>query len=147
VLFFYVHKYLHLLRDAGHHVFFDLPDFDDDAYSPLIDYSLSTTAAQLDAYCVDIDLHGGVHLSSVNDFLKKSWLKAVAASLGLTGPTPADRLSTCLTEIKSIWLPDVQTHFHLKFNPPTVRAICAHEAVFYFNVQEILFYETADFTL
>jgi hypothetical protein len=111
----------------------------------MIDYSLSATTEQLDEYCAEIDVHG-VHLSTINDYLRKSWLKAVATAAGLSGPVPTDKLSTCLTEIKSTWLPDVETFFHIKFSPPKIRALCAHEVILYLSVDEVLFYASGDFT-
>lgn len=123
---------------------FDLPDFDNDHYSSLIDYSIATTTHELEDYCLDIDIQG-VQTTLVNDYLRKSWLNAVALARGISGPIPADRLSTYLTEIQSTWLPDLQSYFHIRFSPPAVRALCSHEAVLTFNLEEILFYDSADF--
>lgn len=146
ILAFYVGKYLELLRHAGHHVLFDLPDFDNDQYSPLIDYSLAATIKEIEEYCTEVDLHG-IHVSTINDHLRKSWLNAVALARGISGAIPADPLTTCLTEIQSIRLPDVQSHFHIRFSPPTVHALCRHEAVLVFNFDEIIFYNSPDFSL
>lgn len=147
VLTFYVRKYLQLLRKAGHHVLFDLPDFDDDQYSPHIDYSRAITSEEIDYYCADIDIHG-VHVNTVNERLRKLWLNAVVSARGLSGPAiPADRLSNCLLEIQSIWLPDAQSYFHIDFSPPTIRTLCSHEAVLIFDLNKVDIFETPDFDL
>jgi hypothetical protein len=43
-LAFYLRQYLDFLNAAGHNCILNLPDFDDDEYALMIDYSLTTKA-------------------------------------------------------------------------------------------------------
>lgn len=145
-LSFYLHQYLNFLHGAGHHTLFDLPDFDNDKYSPHIDYSLASTAFDDEELCADISIFG-TSVTTINEHLQSRWLHYTSLAGGLNGPPPADRLSTCLAEIKSTWLSYApETHFHIKFAPPKVRALCKHEVVLYFTLDELSFYDSDDFS-
>ena len=65
----YLRHYMHFLRDAGHHVLFDLPDFDNDKYSPQIDYSSTANAEDISRFSLDSDIFG-VRVSTINDYLR-----------------------------------------------------------------------------
>ncbi|KAJ7732039.1 hypothetical protein B0H16DRAFT_183186, partial [Mycena metata] len=54
----YLKKYLTFLQNAGHHVRFDLPDFDDDQYKPTINYSLATRALEHQELFANVAVHG-----------------------------------------------------------------------------------------
>lgn len=139
-LSFYMNSYLDFLEHAGHHTLFDIPDFDDDKYSPVIDYSLSCTPQDVDRLCSAEVVHG-IDLSQINNFMHKKWLSV--ARLG----RPKDQLSACLAEISSSWLMNsaVDSKFHIQFGPPKVLALCKHEVILTFDVEKIAFFHSDDY--
>ena len=68
--------------------------------------------------------------------------------LGRDGPA-ADHNALSLAEYKSTWSLDESsnTHFHVKLGAPRIKALCNQEVVLYFTLDEILFYESKDFTV
>jgi hypothetical protein len=154
---FYLHQYLAHLNAAGQNCLLvrhpsvgvlscaytadqNIPDFDDDAYSPVIDYSLTTRAIEEDL-STDITVHG-TSVSAINTHLRSAWLKV--ASLG---ELPGDKLSVCLAEIKTQWLQGTESHYHIRFGPPTIKALCDQEVIVYYNIEELTVYESADFSI
>ncbi|KAF8128338.1 hypothetical protein K438DRAFT_1948831 [Mycena galopus ATCC 62051] len=113
-------------KNAGHHVRFDLPDFDDATYKPNIDYSLATRAF--------------VTRNCINEFLRQTWLDIDFKMGALT-----DKVSGCLSQIESNWIPHLDQHFRIEFAPPRVRALCKHEVVLYFTAANVFFFESQDF--
>ncbi|KAJ7337547.1 hypothetical protein DFH08DRAFT_939037 [Mycena albidolilacea] len=142
----YLKRYLALLQSAGHHVRFDLPDFDNDQYKPHINYSLVTRALEREELCADVAVHGVGELS-INEYLRETWLDVISKAQGFCGEPPTDLLSSCLTEIKSTWLGHLDNHFHLRFSPPHVKALCKHEVVLYITAAEVHFHHSEDFNL
>ncbi|KAJ7199899.1 hypothetical protein B0H12DRAFT_1036920 [Mycena haematopus] len=143
----YLKQYLTLLQNAGHHVRYDLPDFDDDKYKPHINYSLVTRALEHEELCAGVTVHG-ISETKINEFLRETWLDVVCRTQGFTGgPRPTDMLSSCLTEIQSTWVGNLDHHFHIRFGPPRVRALCSHEVVLYFTASNVHFYDSEDFNL
>ncbi|KAJ6541182.1 hypothetical protein DFH09DRAFT_1174690 [Mycena vulgaris] len=139
-LAFYLLEYLRFLRSAGNHVLFNLPDFDDDKFSPKIDYSLVSKALEVEEFCCD-----AVHdtsISDINKYMYDKWL--MAAALG----RPRDVLSICLAEISSTWMMNtsIDTHFHIRFGAPQIKALCSNEVLLYFTVEDIAFFATSDFS-
>jgi hypothetical protein len=130
---FYLNKFTHILDQ-------NLPDFDDDAYSPVIDYSLATRAIDEDL-SADVTVCG-MGVPAINDYLRDTWL-SVAALTNL----PSDKLSICMAEIKTQWLHGMNSHYHIRFGPPTVKALCEHEVVMYYNIEELTIYESAEFSV
>lgn len=111
---YYLHQYLEHLGAAGQNCLLNLPDFDDDMYTPTIEYSLTTKAIEADL-SADVFVHG-TSVSAINDQLRNAWLKVAS----LSSP-PSDKLSVCLAEIKTQWLHETTGHYHVRFAPPTVR--------------------------
>ncbi|KAJ7651380.1 hypothetical protein FB45DRAFT_820896 [Roridomyces roridus] len=137
----YMPEYLQFLRSAGNHVLFNLPDFDDDMFSPKINYSLISRALEVEEFCCDV-VHG-TSLGEINRYLYGKWL--AGAALG----RPKDVLSVCLAEINSSWLPSSSidsTQFHISFGAPQIKALCSHEVLLYFNIDHIAFFEGSDFS-
>ncbi|KAJ7710708.1 hypothetical protein B0H17DRAFT_1223880 [Mycena rosella] len=139
-LAFYLPEYLRFLRSAGNHVLFNLPDFDDDKFSPNIDYSLISKALEVEEFCCD-----AVHdtsLDDINKYLYDKWM--MAAALG----RPRDVLSICLAEISSAWLmhTSIDTYFHIRFGVPQIKALCSDEVLLYFTVDDIAFFGSSDFS-
>lgn len=67
---------------------------------------------------------------------------------GKEGPS-ADHNALSLAEYKSTWSLDESsnTHFHVKLGAPRIKALCNQEVVLYFTLDEILFYDSKDFTV
>ncbi|KAJ7263473.1 hypothetical protein C8J57DRAFT_1629561 [Mycena rebaudengoi] len=139
-LAYYLPEYLRFLRSAGNHVLFNLPDFDDDKFSPKIDYSLVSKALEVEEFCCDV-VHD-TNLGDINKYLYDKWM--MAAALG----RPRDILSVSLAEISSTWLmhTTVDTHFHIRFGVPQIKALCSHEVLLYFTVEDIAFFGSSDFS-
>ncbi|PCH38353.1 hypothetical protein WOLCODRAFT_115316 [Wolfiporia cocos MD-104 SS10] len=139
-LTFYLSQYLSFLQQAGNHVLFSLPDFDDDRYRLTTDYSL------MGAHVLAIDEVYGIAVDKINAYLSSVWLKASMLAGGLTGQA-SDWKTTCIAEFRSTWTLDAsaETHFHLKLGAPRIKPICSREAVLYFTVDEVTFYDSADF--
>ena len=141
-LAFYLGEYLSLLQSAGSHVLFSLPDFDDDRRRLIIDFS--TYARNL----LDVDDIYDISVEKINTFLSSSWLKAAMLAGGKDGPC-ADHNALSLAEYKSTWSLDENsgTYFHVKLGAPRIKALCNREVVLYFTLDEILFYESKDFSV
>ena len=135
---YYLTEYLVFLHNAGNHVLFSLPDFDDDRYRLTIDYSL------VGGTVLEVDHIHGVSVDKINTYLSSVWLKAAM----LTGGDVTDWKSLCLAEYRTTWRPmgDADDHFILRLGAPRVKPVCSREAIVYFTVDEVLFYESADFT-
>ncbi|KAK7042564.1 hypothetical protein R3P38DRAFT_320807 [Favolaschia claudopus] len=140
----YLKKYLVFLQSAGQHVRFDLPDFDDDEARPHIDYSLMTRALEHEELCAHVSVHG-ISEAKINEFLRETWLDVVSKAQGFGGSAPTDKLASCLTEVQSTWVGHLDSHFHLRFNPPRVRVLCSHEVVMYFTTAAAHFHQSEDF--
>ena len=141
-LAFYLVEYLALLQSAGSHVLFSLPDFDDDRRRLFIDFS--SYARSL----LDVDEIYDISVEKINTFLSSSWLKAAMLAGGKNGPS-ADRGALSLAEYKSTWSLDESssTHFHVKLGAPRIKALCNQEVVLYFVLDEVLFYDSKDFSV
>lgn len=135
---YYLTEYLVFLHNAGNHVLFSLPDFDDDRYRLTIDYSL------MGGTVLEVDHIHGVSVDKINTYLSSVWLKAAM----LAGGDVADWKSLCLAEYRTTWRPmaDGDDHFVLRLGAPRVKPVCSREAIVYFTVDEVLFFDDADFT-
>ncbi|EKM50129.1 uncharacterized protein PHACADRAFT_153519 [Phanerochaete carnosa HHB-10118-sp] len=141
-LAFYLSEYLLVLQSAGNHVLFSLPDFDDDRRRLFIDFS--TYARSL----LDVDEIYDISVEKINTFLSSSWLKAAMLAGGKNGPS-ADHAALSLAEYQSNWSLDESsnTHFHIKLGSPRIKALCNQEVVLYFVIDEVLFYDSKDFSV
>ncbi|PCH38342.1 hypothetical protein WOLCODRAFT_149281 [Wolfiporia cocos MD-104 SS10] len=139
-LMYYISKYLAFLQQAGNHVLFSLPDFDDDRHRLTIDYTLLGTHE----HSVD-EIHG-IRVDNINTYLSSVWLKAsmLAQGEGVACNT-RDWQSTCLAEFCSSWSSSSSgSHFHLTLGPPQIRPICSREAILYFAIDKVEFFRDAD---
>lgn len=136
-LSFYLIHYLQLLQNAGHHVLFSLPDFDDDRLQVSIDFS---TQGQT---LLELEEVYGVSVEKINAFLSSSWLKS---AMLVSGKKTADRPALSLAEYRSTWvLNDSSAHFHVRLGAPRIKAVCNQEVILFFSVDEVQFYDTTDF--
>ncbi|KAF7351634.1 hypothetical protein MSAN_01596000 [Mycena sanguinolenta] len=140
----YLRKYLIFLQSAGHHVRYDLPDFNDVKYRSHINYSLVTGALEREELCAGVTVHGIAEFK-INEYLRDTWLDVISRAQGFCGERPTDMLSSCLTEIQSTWIGNLDHHFHIRFAPPRVRVLCAREVVLSFVVPNVHFYDSVDF--
>ena len=139
---FYIAQYLQLLQGAGHHVLFSLPDFDDDRAHVNIDFS---TQGQT---LLDLEEVYSISVEKINAFLSSSWLKSAMFANGKSKGPVVDRPSLSLAEYRSTWvLNESSEHFHIRLGAPRVKAVCGQEVILFFSVDEVLFYDTADFDL
>ncbi|EMD39997.1 hypothetical protein CERSUDRAFT_112242 [Gelatoporia subvermispora B] len=134
-LLFYLTKYLELLQSAGNHVLYSLPDFDDDDLQVKINYSLMGSRVQQHT-----DLHG-VAVEKINAYLSSVWLKAAMLASQSANKTPHWQ-AYCLAEFKTAWTARQENaiHFHVKLGAPRIHAICSREAVLYFNIKDVAFF-------
>ncbi|KAJ6457917.1 hypothetical protein C8R45DRAFT_560881 [Mycena sanguinolenta] len=140
----YLRKYLVFLQSAGHHVRYDLPDFNDVKYRSHINYSLVTGVLERQELCAGVTVHGITEFK-INEFLRETWLDVISRTQGFYGGRPTDMLSSCLTEIQSNWIGNLDHHFHIRFGPPHVRALCTREVVLSFVAPNVHFYDSVDF--
>ena len=132
----YLQNYLYLLQSAGHHVLFSLPNFDDAGLRPYLDFS------QIAYRLLDVEDVHGVAIEQINKYLSASWL----STLILANKQSVDHSVVSLAEYRSTWAPqDVHVHFHLNFGAPHVSALCDDEILMHFVLDDVRFYETADF--
>ncbi|KAL4248925.1 hypothetical protein ABKN59_007566 [Abortiporus biennis] len=117
-LAFYLSQYLKFLNNAGHHVLFSLPDFDDDDFSITMDFSA----------------------------ISKSIVTVDEISACSREPSIEDRIKASLAEYRSVWVnQDSDIHFHVRMSAPRVRALCQNEVILYFPVDEAYFYDSDNF--
>jgi hypothetical protein len=84
----------------------------------------------------------GTSVASINTHLRNTWLDIAAFD-----ELPTDKISVCLAELKTEWLQYTESHYHVRFGPPTIEALCDQEVVVYYNVEELKIYESADFSI
>ena len=137
---YYLRRYLRFLSNAGHHILFSLPDFDDDQLSIDIDFSaLSKTDVPV------TEIHG-ITIDKINAFLSTGWLKA--AMLGQS-PDTANDIKVALADYRSTssggGVTDV--YFHAVFGAPNIKALCEQEVILYFSLDYLYIYETEDFSV
>lgn len=135
----YLLHYLRFLTNAGNHVLFSLPDFDDDNLSISIDFSTMSNAV------IPVDDIRGVSIEKVNAFLSTAWLKA--AMLASSHLTSGD-IKASLAEYRSTSSShSSDLHFHVKLGAPRVKALCDQEVILYFTIDDLYIYDTEDFNV
>ncbi|KDQ52587.1 hypothetical protein JAAARDRAFT_702442 [Jaapia argillacea MUCL 33604] len=148
---YYSTKYLEFLHQAGHHVLFSLPDFDDNRLALKIDYSLdSHNVRNAESEVSEV---WGISIAEINESLASKWLKAAILAEDMErGLIEMDHKAICLAEYRSIWVEkagesasDVQ--FHIKCGAPKVKALCNKEVFLCFKIDEFLLYDGEDFTV
>ena len=131
-------EYLSFLQQAGHHVLYNLPDFDDEKSSIKIDYSLSNDALVLQKMFPNIPICGYT-VNDINEFLYKKWCQAAMAD-------DSSGLSKCMSEIRSSWLMNcsIDLNFHMFLAKPRVIPLCTHEVVLIFTIEELAVFSNND---
>ncbi|KAI0712230.1 hypothetical protein C8Q76DRAFT_845437 [Earliella scabrosa] len=137
----YITDYLDFLYSAGHHVLFSLPQFDQRAAPMPIDFSLMGTAQLWVG-----DIHG-VTVEQINTYMSSVWLKSAMLAHGGTSRTNTDWRSRCLAEFDTLsYGAGAYGKFRVKLGPPRVDILCSREVIVYFNVDELEFFKTEDFS-
>jgi hypothetical protein len=84
-----------------------------------------------------------IPLASINDYLARRWSRVFT----LAQDNSHDTFALSLAEFKSVWADlDVGVHFHIKFGPPKAKPISQREVLITYTANEILFYDSEDFT-
>ncbi|PIL22598.1 hypothetical protein GSI_15287 [Ganoderma sinense ZZ0214-1] len=136
----YLGEYLDLLHVAGHHVLFSLPQFDQGGTPMIIDYSLMATSQ---FWVGDIN---GITVDQINTYMSSVWLKsAMLAQDGMKAGV--DWRTRALADFStSSYGAGSYGRFKMKFGPPRVEILCAKEVIVYFNIEELDFFKSDDFT-
>ena len=136
----YLGEYLDLLHVAGHHVLFSLPQFDQGGTPMVIDYSLMATSQ---FWVGDIN---GITVDQINTYMSSVWLKsAMLAQDGMKAGV--DWRTRALADFSSSsYGATSYGRFKMKFGPPRVEILCAREVIVYFNIEELDFFKSDDFT-
>ncbi len=136
----YLGEYFDLLHVAGHHVLFSLPQFDQGGIPMIIDYSLMGTSQ---FWVGEIN---GITIEQINTYMTSIWLKS--AMLAQDGTKAGvDWRTRCLAEFSSSsYGGGSYGRFKMKFGPPRVEILCAREVIVYFNIEELDFFKSDDFT-
>lgn len=137
---FYLKAYLKFLQSAGCHVFFSLPNFSDEPEGRrlLIDHSLDIR--QDDLKLLRITQIRGIDLDLVARYINTMWLKA-AMMVGEQNGKPEDRITASIAEYSNAWTAHSgNVFYHLRFGQPEVTAVCDHEIIIHFVVDDVFFY-------
>lgn len=131
-------EYLAFLQQAGHHVLYNLPDFDNEKSTIKIDYSLSSDALALQKMFPDLPICGYT-VGDINEYLYKKWCQAAMAD-------ESTELGRCLSEVKSSWLMNccIDLNFHMFLAKPRVIPLCSHEVVLIFRIEELAIFANGD---
>lgn len=138
-------EYLKFLIKSGNNVFTSLPDFDDDLFERAVDFCSPENPDHL----VLKEIHG-ICLTKIAKYQQSIWRDAAWSVQDREGEVDLSaRLDTAIVEWDSSWaaIPsnsndDRETsklQFFAKFGAPVVEFRCEHEAVLYFQVDEVLF--------
>ena len=125
--------YLIFLRLAGHHVLFGFPDFTDKKVleSLPVDYALlARTDEDLETFCRDIT-YFNLSTSQINDYIQYTQYERAEARA-------QERKEALVASIAKIrWMKEPTVIFDIKFGVPYVKALCPHEILFIFTLDEI----------
>lgn len=137
----YMSDYLEFLHSAGHHVLFSLPQFDQRATPLSIDFSLMNIAQLWVG-----DIHG-ITVEQINTYMSSVWLKSAMLAHGGATRTSTDWRSRCLAEFDTLsYGGGAYGKFRVKLGPPRVDILCSREVIVYFNIDELEFFKTDDFS-
>ncbi|KAJ3540782.1 hypothetical protein NM688_g6177 [Phlebia brevispora] len=141
---FYLAKYLMFLQQGGLNILYDVPHNDD----VQIDYTLQAEmlgkmeVAGKTKWFTGLKVHS-VDVQKINEYLLWVWQGAVRRG------RPSDLLSVCIAEMSSNWVTKraISEHFFVRFGPPEVKALCPHEAIVSFNVEDVAWFDSTVFTV
>lgn len=87
----------------------------------------------------DISTIHGINILDINNFLASAWNHTVWTAINETAIH--DYSSIAISEYKASFVHPIhgETHYHIKFGSPSIKALCDHEAVLYIDLEEIIF--------
>ena len=129
----YLGQYLELLQDAGNHVLFSLPQFNQHVMPMEIDYSL---ASHPDEHLWQEFIYD-VSVDQINMYLSSLWLKSTMLAQGGIMKRDPDWRLQCLTEFVR---KEAGRSYRLRFGAPRVNILCSKEVVVYFDIDEVHFF-------
>ena len=135
-LSFYLLSYLQFLSNAGHHIIFSLPDFDDDDLQIDLDFSSASKAG------ITVEEISEVSIEKINTYLTAAFFKAAMFQKDAEQKGVTD-VKGSLSEIRSS---SADFHCHVKFGAPRIKALCDQEVIVHFVIEELLVYDGADFS-
>ncbi|EKM51546.1 uncharacterized protein PHACADRAFT_102478 [Phanerochaete carnosa HHB-10118-sp] len=141
---FYMDQYLNFLKMSGSHILFDLSDFDSDLDRSKSNYSLIRTRevdVLLHNIYEDLRLLNKFGCDVLAQFYKAQWMAASA----LRNAANWGNLKMCLGTICSDWIvgSEVESHFFINFDTPTVQVLCPHEVILKFHLRDLAFFKHA----
>ena len=145
---FYINQYLQVLQTAGICHFFCHPILDEDEEEPCYDFSLMSKSLPI------LESLHGIKVEKINAYLSWLWQKAsklAATTNDVDNSKSAQRL-LYLAEYRSYWSPSQrrssahELQFHLKFGCPRVSVVCSCEVIMWFSIEEVLLYDSNDFS-
>ncbi|KAI0667589.1 hypothetical protein C8Q78DRAFT_981541 [Trametes maxima] len=136
----YLQQYLDVLHQAGNHVLFSLPQFDQRNARMEIDYSLMDLPVDFEWQ----ETIYGVTTEQVNAYMSSLWLKSAMLAYGRDTGITTDWRARCYAEFSR---KEADTYFRIKFGTPRVNILCAREVVVYFDVDEVEFFDGEDFSV
>ncbi|GJF00396.1 hypothetical protein PsYK624_166840 [Phanerochaete sordida] len=141
-LAFYMRHYLAFLKASGKHVFFDLCDFDATEGTTKSDFSCIRTR-EIDGLLKNVQqevkLLNKFDCGVLSQFYRAKFL--VASALSNSGKWGS--LDTALASVCSEWIIgyQVQHHFFINFEAPTIQVLCPHEVILKFRVKDLAFFK------
>lgn len=128
-------SYFPLVKRAGHHVLYSLPDFDDlTSTTAHIDYSVISPGT-----LATRELHG-IAVDEINTYLRGLWLQA-ATHIDEHGVDNLNVNKGYLVEHKSTWTHVTEdVNFNIMFGPMAVQPLCRREVVLYLDLQDVYFF-------
>ncbi|KAI0632190.1 hypothetical protein C8Q77DRAFT_1158854 [Trametes polyzona] len=136
----YLSQYLDLLYSAGNHVLFSLPQFGQNSTAMEISYSLMNISAEHE-WLASIY---GVPVQQINAHMSSLWLKSAMLAYGSVTSSPADWQARCYAEFCR---KEPGSYYRIKFGAPHVNVLCSKEVVLQFNIDELDFFSSEDFTV
>ncbi|KAI8986088.1 hypothetical protein BD414DRAFT_416881 [Trametes punicea] len=137
----YLAQYLEILNEAGNHILFSLPQFDQRTAPMEIDYSLMTNTREDYEWQ---DVVAGVTVEQINAYLASLWVKSALLAHTNVANKSTDWRLRCLTEFVHR---EQGSYYRLKFGAPRVTILCSKEVVIYFDINELEFFGDADFSV
>ncbi|KIP08501.1 hypothetical protein PHLGIDRAFT_379080 [Phlebiopsis gigantea 11061_1 CR5-6] len=125
--------YLQFLRLAGHHVLFGFPDFTDKKVleSLPVDYAiLARTDEELEKFCREIT-YFNLSITQINDYVQYIQYERAEAR----AQEKKEALVASIVRVR--WTKEATVIFDIKFGIPVVKALCPHEILFVFTLDEI----------
>lgn len=139
---FYMSHYLAYLKACGRHVFFDLPDFDNNKERTKSDFSRIRTHeidGLLRSIQHEVKLLNKFDCDVLTHFYKAQWM--IASAFFHAGNWGS--METCLASVCTDWIigSEINSHFFINFEAPTIQLLCPQEVILKFRLKDIIFFK------